>query len=129
MNLLFKDQKHQEAYEKLLEEADLTHSEWEKKTELIRRQLAFFYLIALFQEDYRHYEGEAFYVEAYEEISLGGPTYLLEDCIGEGNYSHEQILFIAKELLQGKIAQVPTALEHYSPFIKEAFRLVQYISS
>ena len=101
MELLFKDEKHQKAYYQLLEEADLTENELQQPSKLLRRQLAFLYLIALFQEDYRHYEGEVFYVEAYEEISLGGPTYLLEGCIGEGTYPHEHILFIAKALLQG----------------------------
>ena len=124
MELLFKDDKHESAYRQLLEEADLTDTALQQPTLLLRRQLAFLYLIALFQEDYIHYEGEAFYVEAYEELSLGGPTYLLETCMGEANYPHEQILDIAKKLLQGETTNLHTYTKGYDQFIKCAINLL-----
>ncbi len=124
MEFIFKDHHHEDAYNHLIEEADLTEIELKQPSALLRRQLAFLYLIALFQDDYIHYEGEAFYVEAYEELSLGGPTYLLEACMGEGTYPHEQILYIAKKLLQGDVIDIHTSLEEYSSFIKCAIHLV-----
>lgn len=125
MKLLFKDNKHERAYNQLIEEADLTDTELRQPSALLRRQLAFLYLIALFQEDYIHYEGEAFCVEAYEELSLGGPTYLLDPSIGQGTYPHEQILDIAKKLLQGEATLIHTNLKEYTPFITCAIKLVQ----
>ncbi len=124
MELIFKNHEHERAYNQLIEEADLTEIELKQPSVLLRRQLAFLYLIALFQEDYIYYEGEAFYVEAYEELSLGGPTYLLDACMGEGTYPHEQILYIAKRLLQGEITNIHTSLEEYNSFIKCAIHLV-----
>ena len=125
MKLIFKNHEHERAYNQLIQEADLTDTELRQPTALLRRQLAFLYLIALFQEDYIHYEGEAFYVEAYEELSLGGPTYLLETCMAEETYPHEQILCIAKKLLQGDAPPIYTDLKEYTPFITYAVELAQ----
>lgn len=123
MRLTFQDSKHEQAFRVFLEEANYTPKELEVPSPLVRRQLAFLYLIALFQEDYIYYEGQGFYIEAYEEISLGGPTYLLEDDIGEGNYPHEKILVVAKCILKGEWPYIPPGLEMFKTVIDQALEI------
>ena len=123
MNLVFQNAKHEQAYQTFLEEAYLTEGELGEPTALLKRQLAFLYLIALFQDDYIHYEGENFYIEAYEELSLGGPTYLLEGHIGEGDYPHEKILSVAKNILKGEKVCVPNGLEEFIAVIHHALEM------
>ncbi len=124
MKLIFQDSKHEQAYHRFLHEAGLTQQELEVPSPLLRRQLAFLYLIALFQEDYIYYEGEVFYIEAYDELSLGGPTYLLEEDIGEGDYPHEKILRVAKHILKGEQPCVPVELGMFKTLINQALEIV-----
>lgn len=70
---------------------------------LLKRQLAFLYMIAYYQEDYYQYEGETFYIECFEALEIGGPTYLLEEeVVLRDEYPHEKVLSIAKTILLGK---------------------------
>ena len=97
----FKNKAHEEAFRALLMQSEgelcINKLEDEKK----RRQIAFLYLIALYQEDYEYYEGSRFSVEVYEEISLDGPVYLLEECIQLEDFAHERMLKVAKNILRG----------------------------
>ncbi len=109
--IAFKNVQHHQAFYDLLAQMDLPQEFFITPSTLLRRQLAFIYLIAYYQEDYKRYEGEAFYIEPeYDDMhfSIGGPTYLLEDQIGTRTYGHEIILEGAKALLEGKeIITVP----------------------
>lgn len=117
------------AFHDLVEQMALSKETLQQPTLLLRRQLAFAYLIAFYQDDYKKYEGEAFYIEPdYDEIhfSIGGPTYLLEDQIGTRTYHHEMILEAAKDLLEGKEVkeesddEIVTFLIHQAKsFVKE----------
>lgn len=98
----FRDKEHEEEFKELLMQTELTDQEIMIADDLLKRQIAFFYLIALYQEEYLKYEGCKFYVEVYEDISLDGPTYLLSDEIEEVNHAHEKMIKVAKALLQGK---------------------------
>ncbi len=64
-------------------------------------QQAFLYVLAYYQEDYLAYEGEMFYIEGFDGIELGGPTYLLEPdvCLREG-YPHEVAILLAKSFFE-----------------------------
>lgn len=103
--IAFKELQHQAAFDDLLKQMDLSPETLRMPSPLLRRQLAFIYLIAYYQEDYKKYEGEAFYIEPdYDDIhfSIGGPTYLLDSQIGTRRYAHEIILEAAKAVLEGK---------------------------
>ena len=50
--------------------------------EITKPQLAFLYLISYYQKDYLKFEGECFYIEALEDLEIGGPTYLFEEAVG-----------------------------------------------
>lgn len=99
----FRDNKHEEAFYELIEQSEITDREVKesKVGSLIRRQLAFLYLIALYQEDFKRYEGMKFYIEVYEEMSIDGPVYLLDEAVKLGDYPHEKMLKVAKDLLRG----------------------------
>lgn len=118
----FKDQEHRLAYHQLIEEMYLTNEEIKKPSRLLKRQMAFAYLIALHQRDYEAYEGVAFYIEWGEELSVGGPTYLMEECIGERKHAHERIVATACKILKG---EVPNEGEcpGEEQFIKEAMKI------
>ena len=88
----FKNKAHQLEFEQLMEQSDL---------ELNRRQVAFLYLVAMYQEAYERYEGMKFYVEVYEEMSIDGPVYLLEEQVNLEDFAHEKILKVAKDILKG----------------------------
>lgn len=100
--ILFKDKQHKKAYQTFIEEMYLAEEEMKYPSPLLKRQQGFVYLLALYQEAYKQYEGEPFYIEVGEELSLGGPTYLLEESIGNSNYTHERILLLASCLLKGE---------------------------
>lgn len=103
--IAFKNLQHRHAFYDLLEQMELSEKTLKKPSILLRRQLAFMYLIAYYQDDYKQHEGEAFYiVPEYDDIhfSIGGPTYLLEDGIGTKKQGYEVILEAAKAFLEGK---------------------------
>lgn len=119
----FRDELHQVEYNELLDQMYLGQEELEHPTPLLRRQLAFAYLIALYQKEYEQYEGCKFYMEAYEEISLDGPVYLLEDEMVLEDYPHERMLKVAKALLQEE--ELPRELieESLQEYIDEAISM------
>lgn len=119
----FSDQ-HKEEFYNLLIQADIIEEQDDTlyKIEevsigsLLNKQITFFYLIALYQEDFLHYEGEKFWVEAYEDISLDGPIYLLEDKIGEPKQDYERAIHIGKQILRGiniSIEDIPESMKEY----------------
>nr|WP_302596678.1 hypothetical protein [uncultured Cellulosilyticum sp.] len=121
--IAFRNLQHQAAFHDLLKQMDLSTKALKTPSQLLRRQLAFIYLIAYYQEDYKKYEGEAFYIEPdYDDIhfSIGGPTYLLENQIGTRRYGHEIILEAAKAVLEGKEIKVDVADETVKFLIHEA---------
>ena len=69
----FKNKIHEEAFNELITQSEGELSVYEIQDEQKRRQVAFLYLIAMYQEEYECYEGMKFYVEVYEEISIDGP--------------------------------------------------------
>lgn len=97
----FKNKIHEEAFNELITQSEGELSVHESQDEQKRRQVALLYLIAMYQEEYERYEGMKFYVEVYEEISIDGPVYLLEDCIKLEDFAHEKILKAAKDILRG----------------------------
>ncbi len=101
--LYFKDEVHRKAFLELLEGMYLSADEMKLPTQLLKRQFAFAYLIALYQKDYELYEGEGFYIEIGEELSLGGPTYLMDERYGERTKEYEKIIPIACEFLKERI--------------------------
>ena len=94
---------HKRAFEQMLEESYLTQEVIQGAEGLLRRQLAFIYLISYYQKDYAKYEGDTFYLDQGEELTLGGPTYLLEEGICGETLPHETILKYAKQILEGKV--------------------------
>ncbi len=92
---------HQEAFELMIEESYLTAKEIKEANAQLRCQLAFVYLISYYQADYAHDEGDTFYLDQGEVLSLGGPTYLLEEGVCGTIKPHETILKYAKALLKG----------------------------
>lgn len=103
--IAFKDMAHLMRFQDLVTQMALSETVFQNPTPLLKRQLAFIYLIAYYQEDYKVYEGENFYiVPNYDDVnfSVGGPTYLLEEQIGVKTYSHEIILEVARALLEGQ---------------------------
>lgn len=121
--MYYKHQAHQEAYEKLIEQMYLSQEEIKQPSSLLRKQLAFCYLIAMYQEDYEIYEGHQFYVEWGEELSIDGPTYLLEDKIGERRYNHEKILPVACQLLKGELSCLTMEIDEDQEAVQQAVRL------
>lgn len=123
----FRDELHQVEYNELIEQMYLSENELENPTPLLRRQVAFAYLIALYQNEYEHYEGCKFYMEAYDEISLDGPVYLLEDEMELESYPHERMLKVAKALMQGE--ELPRALidQSLQAYIDEAIEVLKIV--
>ena len=97
--LQFRNEKHQSAFFEMVSDMYLSDEEMSMPSSMLKRQLAFSYLIALYQEDYARYEGDIFYIEMGEELSLGGPTYLLDERYGERARDCEKIIPIACRLL------------------------------
>lgn len=97
--LYFKDEIHKDYFLEMIKSMYLSEAEMNNPTVLIKQQVAFCYLIALYQKDYEKYEGDYFYVELGEELSLGGPTYLLDERYGERIRDCEKIIPIACRLL------------------------------
>lgn len=121
--MVYKNKDHENAYKELVEQMYLSEDEIMNPAPLLKRQLAFCYLIALYQEDYEIYEGHKFYIELGEDLSLDGPTYLLEADIGERKYKHEQILPLASKVLKGDEIVIPDCLEEDRKWIEEACKL------
>ena len=121
--ILFKDKSHEEAYQNFIEEMYLSEEELYHPSSLLKRQQGFAYLLALYQEAYKQYEGEAFYIEAGEELSLGGPTYLLEEKIGQSNYPHEKMLFLASNILKGEEIDYALCLIEDQVYLKQALEI------
>ncbi|MEF9960415.1 MAG: hypothetical protein RR448_06525 [Niameybacter sp.] len=120
----FKDAQHREAFCELLEQAEvIAAGEVEvgqlkkiKASDLLSRQIAFFYLIALYQRDIETYEGIPFYVEVYEEISLDGPVYLLDEKIGIPVHDYEWAVYFGKRIVMGEtinLEQVPRSMRKF----------------
>lgn len=116
----FKNTQHEQAFIELIEQGEL---------ELSRKQIAFLYLIAMYQEDYEHYEGMKFYVEVYEEISIDGPVYLLEDSVKLEDFAHEKMLKVAKAILRGEEPQVEELEEEDRVFAKKAYHFAKGLAS
>ena len=122
----FSDQ-HKKEFYNLLIQADIIEEQDDTlyKVEeieigsLLSKQIAFFYLIALYQEDFLHYEGEKFWVESYEEISLDGPVYLLEDKIGEPKNDYEIVIYIGKQILRDMDMNIEDVPNHMKQYIAE----------
>ena len=102
--LYFISEYHKEAFLELVEEMYLESKELKHPSNLLKRHLAFAYLIAAYQKEYQVHEGEQFYIEVGEELSLGGPTYLLDERYGERTKEYEWILVIALKILKGEIS-------------------------
>lgn len=105
---MFINEAHGEAFRAFLEEAyldvdTLMKGMWEGLDSTLRRQLAFLYMVSYYQQEYKDYEGESFYVEAFEELEIGGPVYLLEEEVHlRYECPHEWVLHFAKPLLRGE---------------------------
>lgn len=127
--LHYKDKAHQKAFEVFIEDMDLSLKEMQTPSKLLRRQFAFLYLLALYQEDYEQYEGERFYVEAGIELSLGGPTYLLEERYGERKRAYEQIISIACSILKGEVIDLTCMnqefIEHIRYYLDQAVQICE----
>lgn len=121
----FKDANHHEAFEELLDQVDFNVDQLKDRTPLLKRQMAFIYLIAMYQEDYEIYEGCKFYLEEYEELSIDGPVYLLEDEITLDNYPHEKMLQVAKNLLRQEPISREQIEQELQLFIDEALKMIQ----
>lgn len=122
--ICFKDLKHKQAFFTLLEEMYLSEEEMNSPSTLLKRQLGFVYLLALNQEVYEQYEGEIFYIEAGEELSLGGPTYLLEEGVGTRRYPHEQMLLLASSLLKGEEVDYLACPIEDKSYLEQALRII-----
>lgn len=124
---MFLDDQHKKAFEHFLKEADLV---WDESCrcydEVLRRQLGFLYILAYYQEDYIKYEGEGFYVEMFEDLEIGGPTYLLEKEVTlREKYSHEWLIKWAKKLLIGETM----TMEGLSDQQKKLYERAKYIAN
>lgn len=122
--LQFRNESHKKAFFEMVEAMYLSEEEIKRPSDLIKRQLTFTYLIALYQEDYAKYEGDTFYIEMGEELSLGGPTYLLEERYGERVKDYEKIIPIAARILKGEdieqvIEEENEAIQSFKISIKE----------
>ena len=125
MDNIFFSVQHEQECKELLSQADMIDKEHTSLSELERRQKAFFYILALYQEAYQFYEGCKFYIEDLGELSLDGPVYLLDiEELGEAKGDHEIMLRLGMQILQGKkdIEKVPT---HLQPIINEATELMK----
>lgn len=135
--LKYKNEAHQKAFETFLDEMYLSQKEKERPSKLLRRQIAFAYLLALYEADYEKYEGEGFYFEIGEELSLGGPTYLLDPRYGLRNKEYEKIVPIACELLKEsvvdekwieKVTKAHIWTEKIKPYLEECLRICNHQS-
>lgn len=134
----FKDQKHEENFYSLLEQAELLGLEkrgerFESLSEQMKilhfedniekKQVAFLYLIALYQDDFITYEGMPFYVEVYEEISLDGPVYLLDEKVGKPTYEHEWGVYYGKKILQNERINLEEVPKNMKKFVENAMKM------
>lgn len=124
---IFFSKTHKKEFVELLEQANLDKCALSSMSELERRQVAFLYLIALYQEEYKRYEGCKFYVEDFGELSLDGPTYLLEEnYVSLSQYDHEVMLSIAMQIL--KQTCLKNKRETLQPHLQEPFKMAVSIS-
>lgn len=134
----FKDQKHEKNFYSLLEQAELLGLEERgekleslfEQMEILRledsiekKQVAFLYLIAVYQDDFITYEGMPFYVEVYEEISLDGPVYLLDEKIGTPKYEHEWSVYYGKKILQNERINLEEVPKNMKKFVENAMNI------
>lgn len=117
----FKNRVHQLEFEQLMEQSELETDRLHEASGLVRRQVAFLYLVAMYQEAYERYEGMKFYVEVYEEMSIDGPVYLLEDQVKLENFAHEKILKVAKDILRGIEPDLESVEAEDRAFAKKAY--------
>lgn len=127
MDNIFFSKQHKEEFRELLSQADMIHKKNEDLKELERRQKAFLYILALYQDAYLLYEGCKFYVEDFGELSIDGPVYLLDiEELSQAKEDHEIMLRIGMQLMQGKekLEEIPI---HLQPIISEAIKLITNI--
>lgn len=122
--MCFKNLTHKQAFFTFLEEMYLSEEEINHPSPLLKRQLGFIYLLALNQEAYEQYEGDIFYIEVGEELSLGGPTYLLEEGVGTRHYPHEQMLLLASSLLKGEEIDYSACPIEDRAYLEQALRII-----
>lgn len=126
MHIRFLTEEHAHVFNQLLEEAYVQLED----TPLMRRQLAFLYMLTYYQKEYEAYEGEGFYIEAFEDLEIGGPTYLLEDAVNlRADYPHEYIIYWAKALLRGQMLGVDTLQEDARELYQEALQIANISSA
>lgn len=121
--ICFKNLTHKQAFYTFLEEMYLSEEEMNRPSTILKRQLGFVYLLALNQEAYKQYEGDIFYIEVGEELSLGGPTYLLEEGIGTRQYAHEQMLLLASSILKGDEIEESACPIEDKAYLEQALRI------
>lgn len=121
----FKNKAHEEAFETLLKQSEGELYVHGMQDQQKRKQVAFLYLIALYQEDYERYERSRFSVEAYEELSLDGPVYLLEDHIQLKDFPHERMLSVAKDILRGHEMDLDKIDKEDRSFVDIAYHFVR----
>lgn len=124
---MFFSKSHQKEFLELLEQANLEeHPQW-RKSQLEYRQVAFLYLIALYQEEYKRYEGCKFYIEDLGELSLDGPVYLLDErSISLKAYDHEMMLDLAMQILRETPMQ--SEIEGLPPHLQEPLKIAISLS-
>ncbi|MBE6024267.1 MAG: hypothetical protein E7231_13965 [Cellulosilyticum sp.] len=131
-HLYFKDIAHQEAFLEMLEDMYLSEKEIKTPSLLLKKQLAFAYLVALYQKDYEEYEGEKFYIECGEELSIGGPIYLMDKRYGRRTKLYEKMVWIACQFLKKEISNQDIINlweqlgENYiEDILKQAFKIIE----
>lgn len=125
--ITFFSKQHKEEFKELLEQAHLESAFSSSTSQLEHKQIAFLYLIACYQEEYKRYEGCKFYVEDLGELSLEGPLYLLEEkYITLKQYDHEIMLGLAKKILEGTLLE--TEYEGCSPKLLELLKVALRLS-
>ncbi|MEG0013272.1 MAG: hypothetical protein RR618_03990 [Cellulosilyticaceae bacterium] len=124
---MFFSKSHKKEFLELLEQANLEEHPRQRKSQLEYRQVAFLYLIALYQEEYKRYEGCKFYIEDLGELSLDGPVYLLEErYISLKEYDHEIMLDLAINIL--KKMPLQRRCEGLSPHLQEPLKIAISLS-
>ncbi|MGL4737174.1 MAG: hypothetical protein ACRCW2_06910 [Cellulosilyticaceae bacterium] len=115
----FENNKHRMHFEALLSQGEGM---------LTAMQEAFIYLIAMGQDDYEYYEGLPFYIEVFEEVSLDGPVYLLEDNMDLSGYRHERLLAYAKCIVRGEHIKIEDVEETLRPWVACASQIAKNTS-
>ena len=125
----FLNEHHQQAFIDFLEEGYLEkeknlNNNLKAYDEVLKRQLGFLYILAFYQEDYKRYEGETFYIEGIEDLEIGGPVYLLEkEVILREEYPHEKMITFAKAILKGEILESKSLTEVEEKLYEKALHI------